>query len=267
MEYSLDGEHLAVGCLDGSIRIWHTESFHATTSHPHMEIPTRTPKQADVILVDSGFLFEALSFSRTDSNLLASGYYGGVIKVWNIKEQACIHTFDPLLGPIRSLFFAGGTDIACLALAGTSVIRLWNPEGSSDSASGIIGNIDASEGCRLSAVFCPSGSFLATSKRPYTHTGTALTVTLYALDTTTTTKIQSVGLIANCIAVTPDSKQLAVGSYSGRIHFLQTDDFSHQRDLDLGGVEIISFSSIAFDPTGRVLAYGGHGGRLELRTL
>jgi hypothetical protein len=44
------------------------------------------------------------------------------------------------------------------------------------------------------------------------------------------------------------------------------DDFSIQRDLDPRG-ELIPLSSVAFDPACRVLAFGCHDGRLELRTL
>ena len=49
------------------------------------------------------------------------------IKVWNVKEQACIHAFFNLHhGSIRALFFAGGTDTACIALSGAgSINRLW----------------------------------------------------------------------------------------------------------------------------------------------
>jgi WD40 repeat protein len=135
MEYSLDGEHLASGSGDGSIRIWHTESFHTTPSKPCMERSTRTPRQPDKILFGSrNFTIMDLSFSRTDSNLLASGGANGEIKVWNVKEQACVHSFDSG-GSVRSLFFAGGTDSACIALTHEmSIIRLWRAEGSSQTS-------------------------------------------------------------------------------------------------------------------------------------
>jgi WD40 repeat protein len=257
LEYSLDGECLASGSGDGLIRIWKRESC-------HRERPTRTPKQADKILLGSrNSNITALSFSRTDSNILASGGTNGEIKVWNVREQACIHTFN-YSGPIRSLFFAGGADIACTALAGTSVIRLWKPEGSSDLASEIIGNADMS-GHSVRAVFSPSGSLLATSFR---LTGNASTVTLYELDTMTT-KIQSLvncGVTAACFAVTPDSKQLIIGDDRGGIQLLQllqADDFSIQPATRV----LPAVLSVAFDPTCRFLAVGCQYGTLELRSL
>jgi WD40 repeat protein len=115
MEHSLDGEHLALGSGDRSIRIWHTASFHRTSSNPDSKRGTQTPKQADKILFGSR-ASGSLSFSRTDSNLLASGGSNGEIKVWNVKEQACVHFFNSGGSWIHSLFFAGGADIACLAM-------------------------------------------------------------------------------------------------------------------------------------------------------
>jgi hypothetical protein len=119
LEHSLDGEHLASGSEDGSIRIWHSGSFHAICSKTSTERSTPTPQQADTFLLHGGVVI-SLSFSRTDSNLLASGGRSFGMKVWNVKEQACIHSSDPDpdTGWIRSLYFAGGAHCPCRALAG-----------------------------------------------------------------------------------------------------------------------------------------------------
>jgi WD40 repeat protein len=270
MEYSLDGQHLASGSEDGSIRIWRIESCHATSSQTHRERPTRTPQHADRILLCRGSVVMALSFSRIDSNILASGEHNGEIKVWNVKEQACIHTFDSG-DSIRSLFLAGGDDIACLALTrAMSVIRLWKAaEGSSDFASDTIGEADLET--RLSphgAEFSPSGSFLATWS--YSRTGNESTVALYELDKTMTMTHSVVipGCIAACVAVSPDSKELVIGDHKGRIRLFQTDDFSIQRDMDTTGAATAqAVRSAAFDPTCRFLAVGCQDGRVELRSL
>jgi hypothetical protein len=92
------------------------------------------------------------------------------------------------------------------------------------------------------------------------------TLALYDLETMT--KTQSVvmpGFLATHIAVSLDSKQLVVGDHKGT-RLLQTDDLSIQRDLDPIG-EAMSPSSVAFDPTCRVLVIGCRDGRLELRSL
>ena len=267
LEYSSDGKYLASGSLeDGSIRLWHTESIHATSSKISREIPTRAPEQADIVLVGIRYDFiSMLSFSRTDSNLLASeGSRNGEIKLWNIKDRACIHAFSSHYGAIHSLFFAGGADSTCIAVANVgSVIRFWRGEGSSDFASETIGDAAGiGHGSTDRPVFSPSGSLLAT-------TSVGSTLSLYELETMT--KTQSIimpGFNAACFALSPDSKELVVGNRRGKIRLVQTDDFSIQRDLTTqGGSFCMAARSIAFDPSCRVLACGDLHGTLELRSL
>jgi WD40 repeat protein len=196
---------------------------------------------------------------------LASGGSNGEIKVWHVKEQAYIHSFNPGHSWISALLFAGGADTACIAASHTgSIIRLWRAEGSLDFASETIVNEDLSRASPKQA-FSPSGSFLATGSA--SMTGSESTLALYDLETLI--KTQSVvmpGFIATSLALSPDSKQFVVGDSIGRLRLLQTDDFSIQRDVDTKG-EVISISSVAFDPACRVLAFGYRDGRLELRTL
>jgi WD40 repeat protein len=266
LECSLDGENLASGSDDNSIQIWHAESFHATSSQTRRERSTRTPQQADKILLGGRSIFVALSFSRTDSNLFASAGGHGEIKVWNVNEQSCIHTFDPRRGRIRPLLFVGGADIAYIA--GTrdgSIIRLWRSQFSSDLASETIGEADRG-GLSPHAVLSPSGSFLATYVSSRTGDGFVSTLALYELETMT--KTQSVVMpdfTAVCVAMTSDSKQLVVCDFTGKIRLLQTNDFSVQRDLEASAMPPVW--SVAFDPTFRFLAIGCQDSKFELRSL
>jgi WD40 repeat protein len=271
LEYSLDGEYLASGCEDGSIRIWHSGPFHTTSSMTPKERSSQTRAQVDKILLSSGHIVKKLSFSRTNSTLLASaGGSNGSIKVWNIKDQACIHSFDTGGGRIRSLFFAGGADSACVAVANAgSVIRLSRAEGSSDFATEIIGEAAGQGGSIPTAVLSSCGSFLVTCTGSMTEYKS--TLALYELETMT--KTQSVVIpdfsAASCFAVvSPNSKQLVVGDNMGRIRLFQTDDFSIQRDINTRrGSSSKDVWSLAFDPTCRVLAFGYRDGTVELRTL
>jgi WD40 repeat protein len=198
---------------------------------------------------------------------LASGGFDGEIKLWNIKEQACIHSFNPRRRPIYSLLFGGGADTACIALAGASVIRLWKPTGASDFASETIGGADHRGTSTDRAVFSPSGSFLATSVISRTRDELNSTLTWYEIETMTETQsVVMPGCNATCVAVSPDSKQLVHGGDNGRIQLLQVDDFSIQRDLDTTA-EAKAVCSVAFDPTCQFLAIGYRNGGLELRSL
>jgi WD40 repeat protein len=207
---------------------------------------------------------------------LASGRSsdGGEIKVWNIEEQVCIYSFDTGGGFIYSLFFAGDAVIAIMnrfPLRAGSIIRLWREEGSSAFESETIGEVDlrGPDGCSSRIVFSFSGSSLATIFSSRAGNGSSAS-TLALLQLETMNKTQSVvlpGFISTCIAVSPDSKQLVCGDVNGRIRLFQTDDFSIQRNLDATRAAEASVCSVAFDPTCRVLAFGRHDGRLELRTL
>ena len=132
LEYSPTGEYLAAGCKEASIRLWHTESLYAASSKISRQTPTRAPKQADIVLIAPRYNFiSTLSFSRTNSNLLASGGSRGQIQLWNVKERSCIHSFDPTRYEIKSLYYAGGSDNAFIAVAGAGyIIRFWKAEGS-----------------------------------------------------------------------------------------------------------------------------------------
>jgi WD40 repeat protein len=92
---------------------------------------------------------------------------------------------------------------------------------------------------------------------------------LYEVETMT--KTQSVVMSdfsANCLAVSPDSKQLAVVDSTGGVRLLQAEDLRSQRDLHARGEgSNMPVSSVAFDPTCRFLAVCLRPGRLELRTL
>jgi WD40 repeat protein len=284
LEYSSDGKYLASGAGDASIRLWHTESLHTRTYSSNTfgierrTTTTRIPEQADKILLGHLSTAMKLAFSRTDSNLLASGGLCGEIKLWNVKEQACIYSFQTYgRGNICSLFFAGGDSSACIVVASNpvteagSIIRLWKAEGSSEFTSETIDEPGLG-GHIVPPAFSPCGSFL-TSVTSSPRDKNVKTIDLYELETMT--KIQSVvvsGFIVSCFALSPDSKQLVIGDIKGRIRLLQTDDFSIQRDLNTGRGEPQPTSNepvwcVAFDPTCRVLAFGCRDGRLVLRTL
>ena len=277
LEYSSDEKYLAAGSEHGSIRLWHAESFHAASSKTSRERPTTTEQASSIILGRNDPVI-MLSFSRTDSNLLASGGQHGRIKIWDIKDQACIHSFYHAGCVMKSLVFAGGADSACIAVADTgSIIRLWRAEGSSDFAGEII--VEAA-GLRKSphhAIFSPSGSFLATTS--YSDIERGQTLALY--DLKTIIKTQSVKTMtmtrsviipdvsaASCFAVSPDSKLLAISGRMCGIRLVQTNDFSIQRDLDTRrGSSDKAVLSAAFDPTCQVLAFGCRDGTVELRNL
>jgi WD40 repeat protein len=288
--YSSDGAYLASGTIvgqGGSIRLWRTESFHATSTSTSSETTTTIPlaQPADSsILLGNHSTVAVLAFSRTDSNLLASAGWNGEIKLWNVKEQACIYTFfTHAANSIPSLLFAGGDRSVCNAVLSTgAMIRLWRAESSSEFTTETIDipagdppedrdRADHDGTITPRTAFSPCGSFLmiATSSPLRVEYGTK--ITFYELETMI--KSQSVfiaGFASLCSGVSPDSKTLVLGDLQGRILLLQRDNLPGiRRDIDTRRLPPTNAPLwyITVDPTCRVLAFGRQDGRFELWTL
>jgi WD40 repeat protein len=231
LEYSSDGTYLAsvVSGQGGSIRLWHTVSFHTTSTKTYSETPTARPlvHQADIsILLGNHSSVAALAFSRTDSNLLASVGWLGNIKLWNVKEQACIHSFQVPRKNIRpTLLFAGGDRSVCNAVLSTgSMIRLWRAAGSSEFTTEVIVIPGASLLGQVldqrdpTGTVCPSfspcGSFLTIAYSSPSREGRGTRIDFYDLGTML--KSQSVVLpLFDSLrsALSPDSKQLSSSAF------------------------------------------------------
>jgi WD40 repeat protein len=282
LEYSSDGKYLVSGISrGGSIRLWHTESYHTISPKTYRETPTTMPLyHSQSILLGNHSTVAALAFSLTDSNLLASGGWSGEIKLWNVKEQACIYSFYTLpTNIIPSLLFAGGERSVCNAVLSTgSMIRLWRAEGSSEFTSEVIdipgGRLEGDHGGTITprTAFSPCGSFLTIAYSSPLRVEYGTTIAFYELETMI--KSQSVvipGFASLCSGVSPDSKTLVLGDVQGRIRLLQTEYLlGIRRDIDTRRRPPINAPlwSIAFDSsTCRVLAFGCSDGRLELWPL
>jgi WD40 repeat protein len=205
--------------------------------------------------------------------------------LWNVEEQACIHSFHTLpTDIIPSLLFSGGDRSVCNAVLSTrSLIRLWRAGGSSEFTSEVIdipGGLDERDllrdhDCTITprTAFSPCGSFLTIVYSSPLRVEYGTTITFYELETMIK-KSQTAfipGFASLCSGVSPDSKTLVLGDLQGRNRLHQTDDLilGIQRDIDTRRPPPINAPlwSIAFDPTCRVLAFGCPGGRLELWTL
>jgi WD40 repeat protein len=113
LQYSLDGKHLASGSSDEPIRLWRTitseSAAHSSSSDESRNrgLSRGTPQaQPDVILLGHGLgrVITSLAFSPTDSNILASGCQEGEIKLWDVVNQVCIHSFPPQHSTIKAMF-------------------------------------------------------------------------------------------------------------------------------------------------------------------
>jgi WD40 repeat protein len=268
LQYSLDGRYLASGSFDESIRLWRISSESAARSSPSEESRNRA---SDITLLGHRTGTYALDFSPTDSNLLASGSMHGEIKLWDVINQVCIHSFHPQPSIISTIFFLPGDDIRCYGVTSRCrMIRIVRNK-RMEFISTILEEPYSLGRCPLAA-FSPCGTCFASMS--YMGVGTNWELAMF--DLSTMAKTQSVSLTGYGrlpgIAMSPDGKKLAIVNRSGGIRIFECHDLTIQNyvntmDLRPDEAKGTGFCPVAFDPTSRVYAVGCLDGRVELRTI
>lgn len=125
-------------------------------------------------------------------------------------------------------------------------IRLWNPA-TGDLLRPLIG-----EGVTTTIAFSPDGSFLVPNGD------------LTMWDPTTGTKVKQLTGGGWGVAVSPDSKMLAVGDAFNTVTLWATDTGQSTRTMPLTSDEGTVVETVAFSPDGTMLAAGGHEGTIQL---
>jgi WD40 repeat protein len=290
LQYSLDGKYLASGSSDKSIRIWRMKSESAlhsssrdecviseSAAHSSSRDESRnrgtskgTPQShSDIILLGHLEQITALAFSRTDSNLLASGCQAGEIKLWDVNNQVCIHAFEPLPRSIQTIFFSPGDNIQCnvVTMCGRMIRIVRNKR--MEFAATI--PEEPWLGKYPLTAFSPCGTSVACIS--YMESGRDSELAMF--DLRTMAKTQSVLLSGGRVdfasmAISPDGKNLATVTRSRGTQIFECHDLTIQKfDIDQRPGVDVGFSRlpVAFDPTSRFFAVGCIDGRVELRTL
>jgi hypothetical protein len=279
LQYSSDGKYLASGSLDDSIRLWPLNTKSADPGS----------LAGDIKLLWNEIYPTALAFSPTDSNLLASGFANGGIKLWDAINRVCIHSFENISIPndraVTAIHFCPGDNIQCYVTTqgdttqGGEMIRIVRNEMMEFTANilqvpslGKYGMVAFPPSCvtRFAAIW-------------YTWSKSRWELALFD-DSIPMAKTQSVFLSCTrdefrvqAIAMSPDCKKLATTTdrYGGTRIFecqdliIQKDALEQAgRNLRLEGMRYLRFESgpvpIVFDPTSQCVAVGCSDGRVEL---
>jgi WD40 repeat protein len=256
--FSGDGKYLASGGTDRFIEIWPTNSTRKPT-----QLSSRTlPGQHQTEKV------QCLAFA-SDSNILASGSRDE-IKLWNVEDGVCIHSFHHRRGNTSSLVFAGvGESIRCLAATteGT-LIRISRKSSHHEFTSEIIvlGTVRF-----LNTAFSTCGSFVA-------KVDLANKLCLYVIEAEGATMMRSVNLPTYStlrtnagLAFSPDNKMLAVisetsGGDDTVVRLLEVKDLTLRRHIKLHSSRGFPVA-LAVDPSSRYLATACYDGSVRLYEL
>jgi WD40 repeat protein len=284
LEYSLDGNYLASGSLDKSIRLWHTPmtsksesaAAHSSSSSDESRNNHRDASRgilqalvSDIILLGHGSVITSLAFSPTDSNLLASGCVAGEIKLWDVSKQVCIHASHPRqLSIIENIFFSPGDNMQCYVVTRRGpMIRIVRNKRTMEFVATILD--ETSLGKFPNAAFSPCGTCFAA----ISDVGGESKRELALFDLRTMAKTQSVVLSDHTdvagFAMSPDGKKLATVNRSGGTRLFECHDLTIQTYVDTIEEHMGIFWRwpVAFDSTSRLFAVGCFDGRVELRSI
>ena len=224
--FSPDGQMLASGSWDQTVRVWDVETeqlLHALTGHTHH--------------------VTSVAFSP-DGQTLASGSWDGTIRLWNPHTAKSKRTLTEHRAGVTSVAFS--PDGRILASGGADqTIRLWNTT-TWRVENTLTGHTHIVE----SVAFSPDGDTLASGSRDETihlwNPNTAKHIkTLTATDT------------VNRLAFSPtDRNTLASGSWDNTVRLWDIDASVQKQTItpDPGWIR-----PVAFSPDGQTLAIGGPG--------
>jgi len=249
---SPDGNWIASGSDDGTVKIW------------------RTSDNGLACTLGATGLFEvtALAFGPVSTNLIAAGYYDGSIRLWSTANGALVRTFTKCSGKVTSLAFSPISQQLAVGSGDwfTRVLNLSSGAVLNNSGNGSV----FSNGVVRAVAYSPDGSLLAIAGED-----SNLVKSIIVVNGSNWTNVASllqgsnippaasapfstpVSNSVTSLAFSPDGNTLASGCLDQTICLWSTASWALQRTVTNPGPGIIS---LAYAPNGQTLFAGDLGG-------
>jgi WD40 repeat protein len=246
---SPDGDWIASGSDDGTVKLWRTSDY-----------------GFECTLGASGlFPVSALAFGPVGSNTVAVGYYDGSMRLWNTANGALIRTFNlswathtNYLAKVSSLAYSpNGQQLA--TGNGDMFTRIW-----SASTGALLNSWSKINGEVRGTAYSPDGTLLAIGGEA-TNLIKSIVV-LHTADWSTATNLyvgsNSVAQGSNnvtSLTFSPDGTMLASGCLDQTICVWNTSSWALQSAMTNNGLGI---TALAFTPNSQTLFAGDLGGNI-----
>ncbi len=229
VEFSPDGDQLAVGSSDGSVQVYDRDGERVWTLEGH------TDYVRDVAFSPAG-------------SILASGSDDGVVRLWDMASGELVREITGHPDYVRAVAFGPRGQLLATA-CDDGLVRLWDAD-TGELLRELTGHTDYVRGVAVS----PDGALIASGSDD-------TTVRLW--NAVTGEEVAVLGEHADwvrAVAFSPDGGTLASASDDGTVKLWDVASREVQRSLEVGAL----VTSVAFSPDGSRLATGSVGGRIGL---